>query len=256
MRVMTIAAACLLALGLAAPEHLYAQKGRPLAATGSFRCTAGDAPDNPCPAAQDGVRDDGAVYNFLLSSGEGSQLNTNGEYYLWLQSGGEDRRLRVDLSNPQPGQYCETTTCYYQQEWGTFPVIDIYDGWLRTNVVDTAGNELKGGLTALPCGAEHDSRMLITFTNATQTDATKTVSMSLRWYSDAFPDSDMVKVTRHSRTAFTIEALEQSAKAVLMGSTLVRGKLQNTRQEGVFDLPFKLQVTVPGAPAKTGCGES
>jgi hypothetical protein len=255
MRLITAAsAACLFALTLAAPEDVYAQKGRPVAATGAFRCTAG-VPDDTCPPVQDNVRDDGAAYAFLLASGEGSQLNTNGEYYLWFQTGGADRRLTVDLSDQIEAGGCEPN-CYYQQAWGTLPEIHIYDGWLRTNVVDSAGNEVKGGLMAIPCDSlPHDSRMLITFTNATQTSSTKTVSMTLRWYADAFPPSNMVQVTRHNRTTFTIEAPEGSAQAVLNGSAIVRGKLQNTRLEGVFDMPFKLQVTVPAAPAKDGCLE-
>ena len=79
--------------------------------------------------------------------------------------------------------------------------------------------------------------------------------MSLRWYPEAFAPSNFVRISRSSRTVFTIEAESGQATAVLMGAQLVRGKLQNNRTEGVFDMPFKLRVTVPGAPAKTGCGE-
>jgi hypothetical protein len=136
------------------------------------------------------------------------------------------------------------------------PTINIYDGWLRTNVLEDDGvTELKGGLLALPCStAARDSRMLITFTNATNTNSTATVSITLRWYADAFSPSEMVQITRHSRTAFTIEAPDGAAKAVVVGSALVRGRLSGTRQEGVFNMPFKLNVSVPSAPAKTGCG--
>ncbi len=253
MRLTTVTtAACLLALGLAAPATVYAQKAKAVTATGSFRCTAG-VPDDAC-VDPDRVRDDGGgAYSTLLASGEGSQLNSNGEYYLWFQTGGSTRFLTVDLSDQQAAADCDGN-CYYQQAWGTLPAIDIYDGWLRTNVVDAAGNELKGGLLALPCdGAAHDSRMLITFTNATQSSSTKTVSMTLRWYPDAFDPSNFVKITRHGRTAFTIEAAGGQAKAVLVGAALVRNKLQNSRTEGVFEMPFKLRVTVPGAPAKAGC---
>lgn len=249
-------AACLLAFALTVPADVYAQKGRALAATGSFRCTAGVAGDD-C-VIPDRVRDDnGGPYATLSSSGEGSQLNTNGEYYLWFQTGGSTRFLTVDLSEQLAPADCDQNgPCYYQEAWGTtLPTIDIHEGWLRTNVVDALGNELKGGLLALPCGGgAHNSRMLITFSNATQTQAA-TVSMTLRWYPQAFGPSDYVKITRSSRSVFTIEAPANAATAVLMGAQLVRGKLQNNRTEGVFDMPFKLQVTVPGAPAKAGCGE-
>lgn len=244
-------AACLLAFGLGLPTTVFAQKGRALAASGAFRCTALVQEDCLPP---DRVKDDnGGPYDTLLSSGEGSQLNANGEYYLWFQRGGSTRFLTVDLSDQLPGPGCNGP-CYYQNAWTTLPTIDIHDGWLRTNVVDALGNELKGGLLALPCEVTHNSRMLITFTNATDTQAA-TVSMTLRWYPEAFDGSNFVKITRSSRSVFTIEAAEDEAKAVLMGAQLVRGKLQNTRTEGVFDMPFKLQVTVPGAPAKAECGE-
>jgi len=241
----------LLLAGVAATIPAVAAKPpKNLAATGTFRCDAG-LPGEPCPGAgTDRVRDDGqGTYDFLLSSGEGSQINDVGEYYLWMQSGGQPRSFVVDLSSQVEGADCDGN-CYYQQAWGTLPTINVADGWLRTNVLAGDGvSELNGGLLALPCNETRDSRLLITFTNAT-----KTVSSSLRWYADAFSPSNDVKVTRHSRTAFTIEAPDGEAQAVLMGSALNRqGKLSGTRQEGVFDMPFKLQVSVPGAPAKAGC---
>lgn len=253
-----VATWCLLATIVIAGGTVTAQKGPPRnpAATGTFRCETG-LPGEPCPGpGTDRVRDDGAIYAFLQSNGEGSQLNGNGEYYLWLQTGGANRSLVVDLADKVSGADCDLAGCYYQQVWGNLPTINIYDGWLRTNVLEADGvTELKGGLLALPCSpTPRDSRMLITFTNATNTNSTATVSMALRWYEDAFPGSNFVKITRHSRTAFTIEAPAGAAHAVLVGSALVRGKLSGTRQEGVFNMPFKLNVTVPAAPAKTGCG--
>lgn len=251
----TVATGCLLAI--VASATVTAQKGpKTPAATGTFRCETG-LPGEPCPGT-DRVRDDGAIYAFLQSNGEGSQLNGNGEYYLWLQTGGANRSLIVDLADKTSGADCELTPegCYYQQAWGNLPTINIYDGWLRTNVLEADGiTELRGGLLALPCSpTARDSRMLITFTNATNTNASATVTVALRWYADAFSPSNMVQITRHSRTAFTIEAPDGAAKAVVVGSALVRGKLSGTRQEGVFDTPFKLNVSVPSAPAKTGCG--
>jgi hypothetical protein len=246
---------CLLATIVVAGGIVTAQKRpRVLAATGTFRCEAG-LPGEACPGT-DRVRDDNAgAYAFLQSNGEGSQLNDVGEYYLWLQTGGANRSLVVDLGGKVAGADCELSGCYYQGAWGNLPIINIFDGWLRTNVLAEDGvTELNGGLVALPCsGVARDSRLLITFTNASQTNSTKTVTMALRYYADAFPPSNMVKITRHTRTAFTIEAPTGAAQAVLMGSAVVKGKLSGTRQEGVFDMPFKLNVTVADAPAKTGC---
>lgn len=256
-----VATGCLLATIGIGEGTVNAQKSpRTQPATGTFRCEGlPGIPGEPCPGpgtGTDRVRDDGEAYEFLLSSGEGSQLNANGEYYLWLQTGGANRSLVVDLTEKLGAADCEISGCYYQQAWGA-PTIHIYDGWLRTNVLAEDGvTELKGGLLALPCGpTARDSRLVITFTNATQTSATKTVTMALRYYAEAFDPSDMVKITRHTRTAFTIEAPTSGAKAVLVGSAVVRGKLSGTRQEGVFNMPFKLNVTVPTAPARTDCIE-
>jgi hypothetical protein len=112
----TVATGCLLAI--VASVTVTAQKGpKTPPATGTFRCEAG-LPGEPCPGT-DRVRDDGAIYAFLQSNGEGSQLNGNGEYYLWLQTGGANRSLVVDLADQfgDPAD-CEPN-CYYQQALGS-----------------------------------------------------------------------------------------------------------------------------------------
>ena len=256
MSARSIVAAGLLAATVAGGHVLLAQKGpKTLAATGTFRCSAG-FPGEPC-AGVDHVRDDGSGPYDELSGGEGSQVNTEGEYYLFLQTGGVPRKLTVDLGAAIGASACQLAgDCYYQTAWSGSEIEFEY-GWLRTNVLepDTV-TTLKGGMMALPCATPRLSRALITFTNATAASPTGTYSFGLRYFADEFYPSNFVQITRHTRTSFTIEAPEGAATAVLIGNRLIRGKfLADSRQEGVFDMPFKLNVTVPGAPAKAGCGE-
>ncbi|MEO7271684.1 MAG: hypothetical protein ABIX28_01320 [Vicinamibacterales bacterium] len=227
---------------------VHAQKSpRSIPAGAEFRCD-NDGVRLGCPTT-DRVRDDGQPYNFFTpATTEGASLNAEGEFYLNLTPGGANRILNLDFQNEVDPGACDTGPCY-RDAWVN-SARSFSDGWLRTNVVTNSGGEteLSGGLLAIPCGQARYSRLVITFTDP----GPPSVTWSVRFYNAAFPPSDLVTVTRHTRTSWTIDA-PAGSRAVLVGSALVKGKLQGTRQEGTFAMPFGIRVTAPTAPSAAGC---
>lgn len=224
------------------------KRPRSIPARAEFRCEyLGAQGTMVCPAT-DRIRDDGGDYDFFTpATTEGVSLNSNGELYMNLIPAGAARTMNVDFRDEMGGPVCGTGNCY-RDSWPT-SAFAISSGFLRTNVVtDSSGEtELSGGLLAIPCdGQARPARLLITFS-----DPFQSVTWSVRFYNAAFPSSDLVSITRYSRTTWTIDAAA-GTKAVLIGSKVVKGKLQGTRPEGTFLMPLLIRVTAD-APSSGLC---
>jgi hypothetical protein len=63
---------------------------------------------------------------------------------------------------------------------------------MQTNVVDTAGNEVSGGLMSLQLGEQKRARFFFTFRDPSGRD----FHWSLRYYPELYPGSDYAQVKR------------------------------------------------------------
>jgi hypothetical protein len=251
--VMQARAAVMTSIGLvvlvAGNFPLEAAKPKPdLAATAAFRCdalTPGGClpPSGPTDDTSDRVRDDGAPYTYFYpATTEGASINANGEFTLRFIPGDPQgaRSMSVDFGAPVQAPTCSPATC---NPAGPPDFLNVTDGYLRTNVVNSSGAELAGGMLGMTCGLTYESRLLITIPDVGG-------YWVVRFYADAFPPSTFVKVTRTNRTTWIIDATGQ--KSVLLWNGESKGRPAGPGQEGTYAMPFLIEVTVPSAPA-TGC---
>jgi hypothetical protein len=214
----------LLALVLTTP--IQAQKGKPPQptsepATLAFRCAFSTDPLDPCPGgfAPDGVRSDTVTPYAVV-------LDSLGEAYLRLVTG-NGRFLWLDFRNGPtrlPGA---------RRHFDTLMLDDVL---LHSNVVDSAGNEIAGGLRTLTIGQSSAARLKITFN--TITPAGESVAWAVRFNPEAFPGSDHITVTRLSDKAWELEAAANDR------AVLVSGVRKTFLSEGPFYMPFKAVLTV------------
>jgi len=223
---------------------LQAAKPKPdLAAQAYFRCQA----LSPEFCMTDRVRDDGGAYEYFYpATTEGASINANGEFTLRFIPGDPQngRSIHVDFGAQVGAPTCSPATCYP----GILPAsLDVTDGYLRTNVVNNSGAELAGGMLGMTCGPTYNSRLLITIPDAGG-------YWVVRFYQDAFPPSTFVKVTRNSQTTWTIDATaSDQPRAVLLWNGDSKGRPAGPGQEGTYEMPFQIQVSVPTAPLMAGC---
>lgn len=214
-----------LAIVLVAP--MQAQKGKPPKnqaepATLAFRCAFSTDPFDPCPEGfvPEGIRGDTHVpYNALLDVvGEASlMLSIGGGRFLWLDFRNGPPRL------PGARRYFDTLL--------------LDDVWFHTNRVDTAGNEVEGGLRSLAVGQSSASRLKITF--STLGPSGEAFGWAVRFNPEGYPGSDHITVTRLSTTTWEIEATANDR------AVLVSGVRRTFLSEGPFHMPFKAILTLP-----------
>jgi hypothetical protein len=210
-------------LVLATPE---AQKGKPTQppsqpATLIFRCAFSTDPLDPCPVGfvPDGVRSDTATPYAAV-------LDSLGEAYLQL-SNGNGRFLWLDFRNGPtrlPGAR------------RFFDTLLLDDFWFHSNVVDSAGNEISGGLRSLTVGQSSAARLKITFN--TISPAGESVAWAVRFNPEAYPGSDHITVRRLSDNGWELEATANDR------AVLVSGVHKTFLSEGPFYMPFKAVLTV------------
>jgi hypothetical protein len=212
------------AVVLSSPIH--AQKGKPVRPTSepaslAFRCAFSTDPFDPCPAGfvPDGVRSDTtAVYTAVLDSlGEAYlQLATGGGRFLWLDFRNGPTRLPGDRRH--------------------FDTLMLDDVWFHLNVVDSAGNEIDGGLRSLAIGQSSESRLKVVFNTISPTG--ESIAWAVRFNPEGFPGSDHITVRRLSQTAWELEATPNDR------AVLVSGVRKTFLSEGPFYMPFKAVLSL------------
>lgn len=195
-------------------------KERPVTVT--FRCAA-TVPDSICPAnsvVPDGIRGDGASYAAVLDS--------TGELFLALSAGGA-RTLWLDFRNG-PGPSCPTC----RRDFDTLFLDDVV---FHTNVVDSAGVEVAGGLTSIPVGGTSASRVKVAFNRLNNIG--QTVQWGVRFNPEDYPGSDHVTVRHTSLNTWEVEAYATDMARLPSSIARVRNSDQN---EGPFYMPFKIVI--------------
>jgi hypothetical protein len=207
-------------------SQIQAQKGKPPKptsepATLAFRCAFSTDPFDPCPAGflPDGVRSDTTtVYTAVLDSlGEASlRLLTGNGRFLCLDFRNGPTRL--------PGA---------RRHFDTLMLDDV---WLHSNVVDSAGNEVDGGLRSLAIGQSSAARLKMVFNTISPTG--ESIAWAVRFNPEGFPGSDHITVTRLSETAWQLEATPNDR------AVLVSGVRKTFLSEGPFYMPFKAVLSL------------
>ncbi len=221
-------------------------------ATASFRGNC--APVTSCTGtASDRILGDGSVYtgNPTLTTSFGAFLVTySGSNY-------DDFYLRLDATQA-PGPYvfldfrdqvgaatcgssCRRSEAY---DFGTVTVTTtLFQGLLVRPLVDaTTGLAISGGFEGMSLGQTAQAGMLLNFPDPFNRKLVWTV----RFNPTDYPGSSPVYVTRAGTNTWTIEAGPTNgapAWAELVASP--SGSVQRQTDEGIFNMPFQITVTVP-----------
>ena len=232
--------AWMLGLGIAIlslGSAIDAQKGKPpapVAATALFRC-----PGELCPAADptsmppvltDAVTGD--QYEMVYGAADGSQIDSAGEFALFLKPNG--RSLWLDFANgPAPCAGCRRT-------FASIAIDAAYAGVFHSNVIDPAtGNEASLGLRSIPVGATWRSRLKVAF-NTVSTSG-QTIQWAVRFNPRDYYPSDHISVTRTATKQWVL--LATSAERAMLVSVCCRQKTYTN--EGLYAMPFSVTVNEP-----------
>jgi hypothetical protein len=232
-----VALICALSSGLAAQK-----KGKPPAdVPGAFTI-----PD-PCVSsttAQDlAACGDGDAY-VADSDGTYVILNANREMRAGLYG---TRSITLDFSRPVEGTAQCGTNCFLNFGGQTIstdvtapPPEAPWKAVMQTNVVDTMGNEVTGGLMSLQPGETKNARFFFTFRDPSERD----FHWSLRYYPGLYSGSNYARVTRIAECTWTIQS-QGDHLGGLIAYAVNRGK-DSSSKEGLFEVPFELTFTAPG----------
>jgi len=178
-------------------------------------------------------------------------FNSNGEFYLDLQSG----ERYVDLSFMNSLAACTSNSCKSsllgnpRVGWSGWP------GYMRTNLVDANDNEVAGGIANMPYAKTMKARFLVTFDfccdplSISGKNKSGTVTFVLRYW-PAYLSAAYVNVTRLNLNNWTIESSDSDGEPNSDGllddaARLIRPNGFTPIYEDLLRMPFRIIVTRP-----------
>ena len=207
---------------------LEAQKGRgptksiPMPAAAHFKC-----PGTLC-ASPDSISADG--FDAVYDAADGAALNTNGEFAMRFPDG-SSRRVHLEF-----GHAIEPCVQNCRKDFTSLEIGAGQEALIQTNVVDAFGEQVDGGLLAIPIGGAGQALLKITF--STMGPAGETFLWAVRFNPADFPGSDSVSVRRIEERLWVIDAPE-GTRARLMSKQL---RKRGDTDEGLYTMPFTLTV--------------
>lgn len=231
------------AVTLAGPSSaLMAQKGgKPktdILATATFRCNSLN-PESPCvPEGHflpDAITGDGMPYTGVgtWDSGSGAFVRAvDGEFSIDLNAG-LGRWVLLDFRQQVAGP----SAPFFRK---TFETVALDAFHLNTNLINpSTGLEAAGGLPVMPIGAAWPSRIKAGWVD------TYGFLYNIRFNPRDFPGSTHVTVTRVDEKIWTIEASATDVARLVSPGQNTKGKSTGPTDEGLYNMPFKITVTVP-----------
>lgn len=219
------------------PPVAAQKRGKPTSqpATGLFRCPGFECPAaNPTsvpPVLTDAITGDYADLPF--AQGDGSTLDTVGEYSLRLVPNGRFLSLDFSIGSAPCGAGCRRNFTTINLDAANLTLV-------HTNVIDPATGDVAGnGMLSIPVGETWPSRLKLAF-NTTGPNG-ENIAWAVRFNPYYYYPSDHVSVVRTSTASWEIFATD--AQRAMLVSTCCRQK--GNTNEGLYVMPFRMKVSTP-----------
>lgn len=253
-RQVLLASGLLLGLGLFASLSAPLQGAPPAksaiwGATATFRCNGTlDATGAIAAACPDGIAGEGLLGDGQSYVGNPSINTTDGAFIhqstsTWtdflLKFDSTGRYMLLDFSDPKGGVACGKLACRKNFTVAKITKTLLTQGML-VRPVDAAGNDLVGGMQAIPVGSTYRAKIKMNFPDP----AGSTLWYTLRFNPNDYPGSSYVYVTRTGTKTWTVFAggnadAADTALAELVATT---DGSRNMTHEGLYHMPFSLSV--------------